>query len=177
MRASGAVEDLETQIAALHASSFGWAMTCCRRDREEACEVLQESYWKVLSGRAQFEGRSSLRTWLFGVIRMTALEQRRGTTRARLREAPPPPDEPPASGASPESSAADRQRAEALGAALTQLSVQQREVLHLVFYEDLTIAAAADVMGVSLGTARTHYERGKDALARLLRKEPADERR
>src|SRR4051812_38947346 len=124
MRASTAVEDLERQIAELHASSFGWAMTCCRRDREDACEVLQQTYWKVLSGRARFEGRSSLRTWLFGVIRMTAFEHGR-SRRMRLREVPPE-SEPPASGASPESSAADRERAAALGAALAELPERQR---------------------------------------------------
>jgi RNA polymerase sigma-70 factor (ECF subfamily) len=41
-------------------------------------------------------------------------------------------------------------------------------VLHLVFYQDLSIAEAADVMDVGLGTARTHYERGKARLRQLL---------
>ncbi len=156
-------ESLEAQIAELHASSFGWAMTCCRRDAEDAREVLQQTYMKVLTGRARFDGRSALRTWLFGVIRLTALEQRRWG-RFRAEDAP----EMASPSASPESSAAERQRAEALAAALAKLSEKQREVLHLVFYEDLTIAEAAIVMGVSLGTARTHYERGKDSLAALL---------
>ncbi len=174
MRASAAVS-LEAQIAELHPSSFGWAMTCCRRDEEEAREVLQQTYVKVLTGRARFDGRSALRTWLFGVIRLTALEQRRWS-RFRSQDAPPP-SEMPSAASSPESSAADRQRAEALAAALAKLSEKQREVLHLVFYEDLTIADAAVVMDVSLGTARTHYERGKQSLTALLRPGEEHERR
>jgi RNA polymerase sigma-70 factor (ECF subfamily) len=56
-------------------------------------------------------------------------------------------------------------------AALRRLPARQRDLLHLVFYQDLSIGEAADVLGVSIGTARTHYERGKARLRRLLGEE------
>jgi RNA polymerase sigma factor (sigma-70 family) len=52
--------------------------------------------------------------------------------------------------------------------ALGRLAVRQREVLDLVFFHGLTIEEAAQVMGVALGTARVHYQRGKRRLLALL---------
>jgi RNA polymerase sigma-70 factor (ECF subfamily) len=40
-----------------------------------------------------------------------------------------------------------------------------------VFYQDLSIAEAAGVVGVAVGTARTHYERGKARLRQMLGEE------
>jgi RNA polymerase sigma-70 factor (ECF subfamily) len=156
---------LEQELAAMHPASFGWALACTGRDKPMAEDVLQEVYWKVLSGRARYSGRSPLRTWLFGVIRLTALEMRRRWAR-RAPPADVEPDELPAS-SRPK---VDRETAAALATALVELPERQREVLHLVFYEGLTIAEAAVVMEVSLGTARVHYERGKASLLARLEK-------
>ena len=51
---------------------------------------------------------------------------------------------------------------------VTQLPRRQREVLHLVFYQDLTVEEASRVLTISLGTARTHFERGKRRLRDIL---------
>ena len=52
--------------------------------------------------------------------------------------------------------------------ALETLPSLQREVLHLVFYEDLSLRDAADVMNVTIGSARQHYQRGKRRLRESL---------
>src|SRR5215510_2813765 len=71
-------EDWERVLEEHHLASFRWALTCCRRDREEARDVLQTVYLNVLAGRAQFNGDASPTTWLFSVIRRTAMGRRRG---------------------------------------------------------------------------------------------------
>jgi RNA polymerase sigma-70 factor (ECF subfamily) len=160
---------MEAALAAIHAESFSWAMACCDRDRLLAEEVLQVAYVKVLDGSARFDGRSSLKTFLFGVIRRTAMELRRRrwlsarrlTQMLALRtEATPPAD--------PETASMRSESTRALAGALGQLSRRQREVLHLVFAQDLTIEQAAGVLGIATGSARQHYERGKARLRELL---------
>jgi RNA polymerase sigma-70 factor (ECF subfamily) len=108
------------------------------------------------------------------VIRYTALDQRRrGLRRMRiLRDwLVRNPSERPAP-ADPAVSLAMTETAARLRAELQRLPQRQREVLHLVFYQDLSIEEAAGVLRVALGTARTHYERGK----RRLRERFGEER-
>src|SRR5438132_14169312 len=87
-------EDVADLLEGLHAESFGWALCCCRRRREDAENVLQVVYLKVLSGKAVFDGRSSFKTWLFAVIRKTAANERRMELlfRLRLSRIPKAPD-------------------------------------------------------------------------------------
>lgn len=171
---------LENDLERYHPESFGWALHCCDRDRHEAEDVLQTAYVKVLSGRARFDGRSSFRTWLFGVIRITAMERRRTLTRrvtALRRHWSDRRSESEArqAGSDPGAAFERSERTIRLLAALRELPERQRDTLHLVFYQGLTIEEAAAVLGVALGTARTHYERGKRKLREILRDEAREQ--
>lgn len=157
------------ELAAHHTAGWGWALHCCEHRREEAEEVLQASYLKLLEGKARFEGRSTLRSFLFGVIRRTASEHRRArilrgglldTLRASLA--------PAATAQSPEETTAASTQAAHLRAMLAHLSRRQRDLLHLVFYQELTVDQSAEVLGISVGSARRHYHRGKARLRQLL---------
>jgi RNA polymerase sigma-70 factor (ECF subfamily) len=160
---------LQGELERLHAASFGWALWCCGHRREEAEEVLQTTYLKILERTATFDGRSSLRTWLFGVIRRTAAEQhRRQWLRHRLFDRWQVNELPPQSAANPEAAASASQTSRNLLKAVAELSTRQREVVHLVFYQDLTVEEASRVMNIPLGTARTHFDRGKRRLREIL---------
>ena len=156
---------LALQLEALHPHSFGWAMACCGRRREEAEDVLHDVYVKVLDGSARFDGRSTLRTWLFGVIRRSAASRGR---RVRLHAMLGARVDGPGVQPSPADEAVAGDRRDRTRRAMHLLSGRQREVLHLVFYQELTIEDAAAIMGVSVGSARVHYHRGKTRLAGLL---------
>lgn len=162
-------DELRAQLEQLHASSFGWALACCRRDHSDAEEVLQIAYLKVLEGKARFNGSASFKTWLFAVIRKTALDQRRKhflRSMIILRA-----EEHRTAGSRverPDESAYRSEMQAVFRSALARLPNRQREALQLVFYHDLSLQEAAVVMGVSIGSARTHYDRGKKRLRELL---------
>ncbi|MBU6398748.1 MAG: RNA polymerase sigma factor [Verrucomicrobia bacterium] len=166
--------DLRSQLERFHGESYGWALRCCAQDPLEAQEVVQTAYLKVLDGRARYQGLAAFKTWLLAVIRRTAADERRRHVLRRLwlvkfgqrAEPPEPPESPDAT--------AERTQLQALfRQALAGLPRRQREVLQLVFYHDLTLSEAALAMEVSVGSARTHYERGKAH----LRQAPSPEER
>lgn len=163
--------EIEHELEQLHQQSFAWALACCGRNPSDAEDILQMTYLKILDGSARFEGRSTFQTWLFGVIRRTAASKwRKFVNRERLLRVffqNQPETTIPGIDANLEYPAT----AKRLVHALHSLSRRQREVLQLVFYHDMTIEEAAVTLGISLGSARTHYDRGKRKLSAELGKE------
>jgi len=170
------ISELQPELERLHSASYGWALSCCRRDRAEAEEVLQTVYLKILEGKARYRGESKLKTWLFAVIRKTAItEQRKRFLRVLKSTAASNPTPERNSFAAEPAAAFERSDAQKqFQRALKRLPARQRETLHLVFYEELSLREAADVMGVSIGSARQHYERGKKHLRESLNREELD---
>ena len=160
---------IRAQLETLHAESFAWALVCCADHPAEAADVLQMSYFKILDNRARYEGRSSFKTWLLGVIRFTAREQRRRVWWRRLRHTPlDEAGERAAADATPDEAAERSEVVARVRTACARLAERQREVLMLVYDHELSLDDAAAVMGVSPGTARTHYQRGKEQLRAWL---------
>jgi len=165
------ISELKAELEKLHQASFGWALNCCRHDRCEAEEILQTVYLKILQGKAVYRGESKLQTWLFAVIRKTAATERRKQVLRSLITL----------GSTGEKSSSEpalelelSELQQRFRQALAQLPQRQRETLHLVFYQDLSLSEAAEVMNISIGSARRHYERGKKRLRESLDREGVD---
>jgi RNA polymerase sigma factor (sigma-70 family) len=163
------ISELVAELEKHQSSSYGWALSCCGRSGAEAEDVLQTSYLKILEGKARYRGEASFKTWLFAVIRKTAASERRKNVLRRLKlpgmrsqhDCVPSSQEPDVAWELSERQLFFRR-------ALRSLPARQQEALHLVFYQDLSLREAALVMGVSIGAARTHYQRGKKRLRKLL---------
>lgn len=162
-------QHVEQDLESFHESSFGWALACCRWNRADAEEALQAAYLKAIGGKARFNGHASVKTWFFGVVKRTALEQRRSRITRDIalgrwvRRGTADENAP-----TPEQLSSEAQQQRRLRAMLASLSRRQRELLQLVFYHDLTVEEAGDALHLSVGTARKHYERGKANLRKLM---------
>lgn len=146
-----------------HADAYTWALHCCRGNQDEAKDVLQNTYLTVLEQTAPFAGRSSFKTWLFVLIRRKAQGARRTLLR-RIQLLYRDYSQPGAIRPLGEEQVYRSELQQQVTALLSRLSARQREVLYLVFYHELTLEEAAQVMSLSLGSARTHYQRGKQRL-------------
>jgi RNA polymerase sigma-70 factor (ECF subfamily) len=161
------IAELEGPLRDVHEESYSWTVVCCGGDRAEAEDVLQETYLRLLDGRLTFGGGSSFKTWLFAVLRRAARDRkRRVASRLKLLARWSRPGEPRPAGQERRAIASERERQ--VRTLLAGLAPRQRQVLELVFYHELALSEAAEVMGVSRGTVSRHYDRGKRALLSSL---------
>jgi len=144
---------LETFLRQYHREAFLWARQCCGFDGELAKDVIQQVYLKVLEGKAKLKAEDHPKTWLFSVIRFTAMDELR--TKGKWLTVEIEED------MVWESEPTETESHEDL---IRRLPKMQQEVLLMVFYHDMTLEEAAKVLQLHIGTVRTHYDRGKKKL-------------
>lgn len=134
-------------------------------DAEDVTQAVFVSAWQ---GRATFDpSRGSLGGWLVGITRRRVVDRLRALDRERrARDAAQGIADP---GDAPTVLAATDQVVERIVVAdgLARLPDQQRRVLQLAFFDDLTHQQIANVTGLPLGTVKSHVRRG---LAHLRRR-------
>ena len=138
-------------------------------------EIVQQSYLQVVEGRADLLRADDPAAFLFGVARrVAASRRRRRSIWGRILRLELSRTSTAATTTDPESAAGKNEQARRVREAMERLTGRQQELVELVFVHDMTIEQAARVLDLSLGTARTHYHRAKQKLARMLAPEGAE---
>ena len=122
-------------------------------------DVCQEVFVVVHRKLGDFEGRSSLRTWIYGICARTASDYRR-SGRVRREVVTDAPPDAPQEGGQHEALALKQARA-TLDRILDELDDDKRSVFVLYEIEELTMAEVAEAIGCPLQTAysRLHAAR------------------
>ena len=150
-------------------------------DRDDAAELTQETFVKVIENIKRFEGRSSFYTWAFRIavnltlnycrrnakVALKSLdaeeEQYNSRTRQVLREFLSDDSSP-----DPEAMAQSKELYEIAVKALMKLDDAQRAVVVLRDIEGMSYARIAEVLDVELGTVRSRLSRARGKLRRIL---------
>jgi len=137
-------------------------------NREQAEDLFQEVWMRVLTRGSQFNGKSRFETWLFTIARNLVIDQRRKRTMSSLDElfeAGGEDDRPLAfevadQGPGPFDRLSNVEDREQISAALLQLDTLYREVLVLRFHEDLSLEEISKVTQAPLSTVKSRLYRG-----------------
>ncbi len=187
-RAARVVADEAAFVAELQAGSeeaFGYLLGVYQNpvysvivhiveDPADASDVLQEVFLKVFRKISQFQGESSLKTWIYRIAVHEASNHRRGWLR-RLRREPLSIDDeqakPPVArsrGETPFETLEKGERQKLVRRALGTLAPPYRSVVVLREIEGMSYEEIAQVLGVAEGTVKSRLQRGRELLRRKL---------
>jgi len=164
---SGDERALEELLASIAPAVQRFGVRMCK-DPHDADDVLQDTLLSIATHLGEFEGRSSLTSWVFALTRSACARRRRG-----LKNVPHVSDDavPEAAdpGATPEDRAAEHELAAALTRALDALPEEHREVILLRDVEGLTAPDAAAALGVSVDALKSRLHRARESLRTALK--------
>jgi RNA polymerase sigma-70 factor, ECF subfamily len=133
------------------------------RNVADADDLVQVAVEKALARAAQWRPGSRLDSWMFGIMKNAWVDEIRAR---RRRERVHAPEE--AGAAVGDRSAAARDIALSVQAAMARLPEEQRLAIALVLVEGLPYKDAAESLGIPIGTLTSRLARGREALQALL---------
>jgi RNA polymerase sigma-70 factor (ECF subfamily) len=133
-------------------------MFCASNSASDADDLAQECYLRAFRNWDRFDGRGSRQAWLFAIARNTQADwfRKRGRD-ARLLEQG-------RLDAGSEAPAPDLDDADALWQAVSRLTDEHREIVHLRFAADLSYDQIAQMLCVPVGTVRSRLHRALKAI-------------
>jgi RNA polymerase sigma-70 factor, ECF subfamily len=145
-------------------------------NREEAEDLVQETYAKALKGFASFELGTNFRAWIYRILRNTFLTSRKGlkVTMTVPLEADQDGPEAAIERDTPETILFARANREQLLSALDALPVYFREILLLCEVEEMSYQEIAETLSVPIGTVMSRLSRARKTLRDRLRTQLQD---
>jgi RNA polymerase sigma-70 factor (ECF subfamily) len=167
-----------TRLVALHEGMVFNLAARLMGDPEEARDIAQEVFLQVYRTLSRFEGRSSLKTWIYRIVvnrchnrhrfwrrrhrkSSSALEDLTRGEEVRLASLDP-------GRTSPYEQVRQRETARLVQAALLSLSFPHRAVLVLRQVEGLSCQAIAEALALPEGTVKSRLARAREALRESL---------
>jgi RNA polymerase sigma-70 factor (ECF subfamily) len=134
-------------------------------DRQRGEELFQDVFLAVWTSRRQYQYPRPFRPWLYAIAMTKCREQ--------MRRRPPPSvpfgdTDPPSADNTPDEEALAEERDALVLRAINRLSPQQRAVVMLRVWDELSYADIADAVGCAEGTARSHMHLALAALRKEL---------
>jgi len=137
-------------------------------NREEAEDLVQETYLKALKGFASFQQGTNFRAWMYRILRNTFLTSRSGLS---VKMTVPLDREEDVIGRpadTPEAVLLARADQEMVQSALERLPVQFREVIVLCDIEEMSYQEIAEIAGIPMGTVMSRLARARKSMRELL---------
>jgi RNA polymerase sigma-70 factor (ECF subfamily) len=136
------------------------------QDREEAEDLVQETYAKALKGFRSFQPGTNFRAWIYQILRNTFLTSRTGlkSTATVPLESESDPQILPATNDTPESVLLQRSDQQLVQDALGRLPVPYREVLLLCEFEEMSYQEISATLAIPMGTVMSRLSRARRAL-------------
>lgn len=129
------------------------------RNVEDAADLQQETFLKLLAGGVEYESEEHMKAWLFRV----AINSCKNFLRSKSYRADVPLSE--------ELPAEQKEESTDLFDIVLTLPEKYRVPLHLFYYEDYTIRQIASVLEIPEATVKIRLKRGREKLGKYLRKE------
>jgi RNA polymerase sigma-70 factor (ECF subfamily) len=145
-------------------------------DSEEARDVAQEVFLQVFRTLGRFEGRSTLKTWIYRIVVNQCRNRQRWWKRRRRERSCPidglgPADEARLAERGPEGPDTRferRERARRVQRALERIRFEHRAVLLLREVEGLSCEEIAGTLSLPEGTVKSRLSRAREALRAAL---------
>ena len=154
----GEPDAFDALIARWHGPLWQYLRRMTGRD-DEAQDLLQDVWLRVIRGIARLRDGSRLRGWLFGIARRALMD------RLRREYAAPATSDVDSGDLVAEPEAIDNEAdLAALERALDTLPAVERDVLTLFYLRDLSLAELGDVLNVPVGTVKSRLFRARKLL-------------